>query len=202
MSKNDFEYLEKLDQRHLRFLIGSHAKAPIEMLYLESGAIPIRFIVSMRIMIYLQTLLKRDDKEVTKQILLAKIEHSVKGDFVQLIKDDFEAIGVPINYELFKQLPADVYKQFVKNKVRSAALEHLLQIKENHSKVKNIKYTDLQTQPYLLSDLFSNKDTEMLFNLRAKTDKNFKENFPSLNMGKVNCPLFCWELDETPPMDS
>ena len=40
VSKNDIEVLEKLDQILLRFLLGSHAKAPVEMLYLESGAIP------------------------------------------------------------------------------------------------------------------------------------------------------------------
>ena len=103
---------------------------------------------------------------------------------------------------MFEKLPVNVYKKFVKNKVKSAAFKHLLRLKENHSKVKHIKYADLQTQPYLLSDLFSNKDTEMLFNLRSKTDKNFKENFPILNKGNVNCPLFCWVPGETPPVDS
>ena len=42
----------------------------------------------------------------------------------------------------------------------------------------------------------------MLFNLRSKTDKNFKANFTILNKGNVNCPLFCWVPGETPPVDS
>jgi hypothetical protein len=50
----------------LRSLVGGHAKTPLEFLYLEAGAITIRFILSCRRMIDLQSILKRDDEELTK----------------------------------------------------------------------------------------------------------------------------------------
>ena len=202
VSKNDIEALEKIDQILLRFLLGSHAKAPVEMLYLESGVIPLRFIVSTRRTIYLQTLLKRNDGEVTKQVLLAQIEEPFKGDFVQLVEEDLKSIKFPINYDLVKKLPTEKFKNLIKKKFKALALEHLLILKENHSKVKDIKYSELKPQEYLLSNLFTNKDTELLFNLRTKTNKNFKANFPSLHQRGLSCPLLCWTDQEIAPHDT
>jgi hypothetical protein len=47
---NDVEIklLESVDEHLLRSLVGGHAKTPLEFLYLEAGAIPIRFILSCR----------------------------------------------------------------------------------------------------------------------------------------------------------
>ena len=47
VTDQDISGLEKIDEALLRFLVGSHAKTPLEILYLESGAIPIRFIVKL-----------------------------------------------------------------------------------------------------------------------------------------------------------
>ena len=66
VSQDDISCFMKIDEAILRFLLGSHAKAPIETLYLESGAIPIRFIVSSRRINYLQTIVKREEEELTK----------------------------------------------------------------------------------------------------------------------------------------
>ena len=47
-------------------LVGAHAKTTLEFLYLEAGAIPLRFILSFRRMIKLHTILKRHANELTK----------------------------------------------------------------------------------------------------------------------------------------
>ena len=41
VSKQEIISLEKIDESLLRFLLGSHAKVPLEILYLESAAVPI-----------------------------------------------------------------------------------------------------------------------------------------------------------------
>ena len=87
----------------LRFLLGSHSKAPLEMLYLESGAIPIRFILSSRRMNYLQTILKREDEELTKRVLKAQLEDALEGDFASLVKMDFEVMEIPLTFPLLKK---------------------------------------------------------------------------------------------------
>ena len=100
------------------------------------------------------------------------------------------------------KLPVKQFKDFIKKKVKAVAFEHLIKLKESHSKVKHIRYSELKTQEYLVNNLFSNKDAEMLFNLRTKTDKNFKANFPSLNRGSLCCPLLCWTAQEAAPLDT
>ena len=62
--------LEKVDEYLIRKILSAHSKTPIEILYLETGTIPIRFIISLRRLLYLHTLLKRDNSELTKKCIL------------------------------------------------------------------------------------------------------------------------------------
>ena len=70
----DIKTLETIDEYLLRALVKGHSKTPLEFLYLEAGALPIRFLISSRRMIYFQTILKRDENELTKKILKAPNE--------------------------------------------------------------------------------------------------------------------------------
>ena len=81
----------------LRLLVGAHSKTPLAFLYLETGAIPIRFIMACRRMIYLQTIIKRSSSELTKRIYLAQKEDPIKGDFYWLVIKDFQMIGETLN---------------------------------------------------------------------------------------------------------
>ena len=44
----EIRLLEKVDEYLLRALVKAHSKTPLEFLYLEAGALPIRFIISSR----------------------------------------------------------------------------------------------------------------------------------------------------------
>ena len=77
-----------MDEHLLIYLVNGHAKTSKEFLYLESGAIHIKFIISSRRMLYLQTILKRSEDELTKRVYLAQKADAVKGDFAKLIKTD------------------------------------------------------------------------------------------------------------------
>ena len=68
------------------------------MLYLESGAIPIRFILSSRRINYLQTILKREDEELIKRVLKAQMDDAHDGDFIKLIEKDFQDLGVSLDF--------------------------------------------------------------------------------------------------------
>ena len=56
-----------------------------EMLFLESGALTLEHILSIRRLGYFQTILKRDEKEVTKRIYRAQKKNPIPGDWVLLI---------------------------------------------------------------------------------------------------------------------
>ena len=85
--------LEKVDEHLLRSLLQCHAKTPLEFLFLETGSVPIRHLISSRRMIYLQTILRRDDEEVTKRIFKEQQRNPCTGDYVKLIEKDFKEIG-------------------------------------------------------------------------------------------------------------
>ena len=84
----DLEQLEKVDEALLRGLLKGHSKVAVEALYLETGTIPIKFIIKNRRVCYLYTILKKEDKELVKEVYNAqKINPSV-GDFYKLVEDD------------------------------------------------------------------------------------------------------------------
>ena len=202
VTQQDILSFEKLDESLLRCLLGAHSKTPLEMLYLESGATPIRFVLASRRLSYLQTIIKRDDEELTKRVLKAQIESPLPSDFIKLVEEDSNRLGVPLDMSFVENSTVNFYKGFIKTKVKAAALKYLKTLQQPHTKVNHINYDELSTQKYLTSPLFSNSETEMLFALRTRTVKEFKANFPNMNIGNMNCPLNCWKEGEQPSGDT
>jgi hypothetical protein len=46
----------------------SHPKTPLELLYLDTGSLNMKYIISTWMLIYLKTLVVRDEEELTKII--------------------------------------------------------------------------------------------------------------------------------------
>ena len=151
---------------------------------------------------YLQTLLKRNNEELTKQVLLAQKRAPIKGDFVLLVEDDLKAMEIEANFNMIENSSKQTFKRIVKTKVRKASFNYLLSLKSHHSKVHHIAYKELETQKYLKSIMFTNVEASLLFGLRTRTARQFKGNFPNLRLNCVHCPLKCWTANETPVIDS
>ena len=122
VSDAEIKILETVDEHLLRALVNGHSKTPLEFLYLESGAIPIRFILACRRMTYLQTILKRNENELTKRIFKAQKENPTKGDFYCQVLKDFELIGE----EEVAIKSKTIHKNNIKQKIKNAALSFLL----------------------------------------------------------------------------
>ena len=91
---DDIKALEKVDKHLLRALLQAHAKVPLEFLYLETGSGRINQMISSRRMNYLQTILRREEEELTKRILREQQRNPSPGDFYNLAKDDFVKCGL------------------------------------------------------------------------------------------------------------
>ena len=89
-----------MDEHLLRALVNGHSKTALEFLYLESGAIPIRFILACWRMTYYPT----------------------KGDFYCQVLKDFELIGE----EEVAIKSKTIHKNNIKQKIKNAALSFLL----------------------------------------------------------------------------
>ena len=70
-SEKDLEVLNVLDRKILKLITGSHSKAPCEILYLETGCLPLSDVIIVRRLLYIQTILKRYKKELTSKVYLS-----------------------------------------------------------------------------------------------------------------------------------
>ena len=169
-SDSDLEVLEVLDRKILRLILGAHSKAPNEMLYLETGVIPICHVVAVRRLCYLKNILNRPDYEIIKQVYEAQRKEPCKGDWITLINDDMTKYDIKLSDEAIKDMTDIDYKKLIKRKVREKSFNELENIKRNHDKVNTIKFGQSDDgESYLTCDLFNNKQISTLFNLRCKT---------------------------------
>ena len=197
ISEDELRMLEIVDEHLLRSLVNGHSKTSKEFLYLEAGATPIRYIISSRRLMYLQTILKMSEDELTKRVYLAQKADAVNGDFAKLVKADIELIGGTLNEDYILMKSKTAFKEEIKEKVRKAAFVYLKNLQKEHSKVKNIVYTKFQTQEYMTSPIFTNEDVNILHAFRSRS-VNVKCNFRNKYLNNLLCPLCLEEEDDQP----
>ena len=192
----DVASLEKVDEALLRGVVGGHSKLPIAALYLECGAVPIRFIFMSRRIMYLQAILKREDSELLKKLYEAQKVNKTKGDFADLVSQDLHKLEVKENEEAIKNMTKVCLKKIVKNKVKEAALNYLISNKT--SKTEKLNYKKLELQPYLKSPSFSESESNLLLALRTRTVRGIRADFPGMFPSR-ECPMpGCSEEDTLP----
>ena len=197
INKSDIEDLEKIDHLILRKILGAHSKSPVEMLYLETSSLPIPYIISSRRAIYLQTILKRSDQELTKKVYVAMKNDPNKGDWSELVWQDMQSMQINIQEKDITNMNETEYKKFIKSKIRSWAFKDLRLIQMRHMKVRDITFQNLEkAQEYLSCSEFTNSDVSLLYNLRCQTVKNIKDNFHNMYQGQdLKCDLCETEND-------
>ena len=90
----DIIALEKVDEALLRYLLDCPSKTPLEFLYLESGSIPIRYILKSRRLNFLKVIIDRDEEELTRRVFEAQATNPSPGDFAELVKNDLQSLSV------------------------------------------------------------------------------------------------------------
>ena len=81
ITSSQVEAFEKIDEALLRGLVIGHAKIPLPALYLETGQVPIRYILATRRILYLQTILQRGPDELIRGIYSAQKDDPSDGEF-------------------------------------------------------------------------------------------------------------------------
>ena len=199
ITDDDIRVLEKIDEALIRALIKAHAKVPLEFLYMETGCIPIRHIISSRRMLYLKTLLLRDDEEVTKRVLREQQSHTSPGDFALLIEDDCRKLDMKYDENVIINA---AFKISLKKSIRKTAFKELLEKQKEHWKIVDVKYKKLEAQPYLKSSLFTNEDVSLLADLGSHTARGIRCNFKNWYKPNIYCPLKCWSTGSSPIEDT
>jgi hypothetical protein len=194
VTKKDIILLEKVDESLLRGLLQAHPKIPLEALFLETKSIPIRYILASRRIMYLHNILQRDPNEMVRKIYEAQKTDTSTGDFVELVKEDCEAIELNMSEYDIKKISKDKLKKILKSRVTEAAFKYLISLKQSHSKMENVKYEQFEMSSYLKSPLFKIDDISLLLALKTRTVRGIRNDFGGLYPDKT-CPLGCGDLD-------
>ena len=129
---------------------------------------------------------------------MKQMEERKKGEWFDTIMKNYEYINEPFDEAILLTRTKIQHKQWVKHAVSKAAFKELMEAKEDHSKVRHVRYETLETQSYIIDPSFSTKLKHLLFKLRTSTE-DFKCNFKSMyahDVEKMTCPLKCQEPQE------
>ena len=102
-------------------------------------------------------------------------------------------IGLNLTDTQIKDMSDNQYKKILKNKIREHAFRNLLSMKETHSKVVNIQYSELKIQNYLTDPMFSMSDKELLLKLRGRMFFA-KANYRNMFVNNLQCD-YCSDCD-------
>ena len=191
LSESDLKDLKLTDNQLLRYICSAQSKTPIEFLFLETGSLSISQIISSRRMNYLHEILTRADHELIKRVYVAQKESPSHGDFVNLVKSDFDYICYSPNEEQISQMSREQFKSLIHKKLYMAAFNELRAIQSQHSKVRDIPYKNLSLQQYMRCPDFSKEDCNLLMAFRSHSVRGIKANFSSIHKKDMSCPLVC-----------
>ena len=189
------EAFERIEQILFRKILKAHSKTPIESIYLELGVVPIRFHLMKRRIMYLHTIIQRDDNEITKQLVLAQKSNSRAGDFYSQVKHDMENISLSME-ELTAATNNSKLKEIITKKINNVAFNFLIMKAQKHSKVNHNSYTNCEGCVHYRDPRFTQDIANLLFRFRTRTyqvKNNFRNHYKNTD---ILCPLCHQENDD------
>ena len=167
---------------------------PKEMLYLELGVVPIRYLIKMRRLNFLQYILQEDRESLIHSFLQAQIDKPTKGDWFQSCLASLKELEIDLDLEEIRGMKITRFRNLVRRRTTTLALNNLNKIKLKHSKVLHIEHKKMEMQKYFVASDLSGKEIKFLFALRSRmveVKNNFKEK--CLDM---SCPC-CGVVEDT-----
>ena len=150
----------------------------VSALYLESGNVPIRFILMAQRVNFLHYIMNEQESSLLKSFFNAQVESPVKGDWVQTVEKDLKELQINQSFLEIGQTSKIRLKNILREKVKTKAFNYLAEIKETHSKVRTIKHSELKLQSFLASNQGEMTIKEKQFAFAARTRMlDLKTNF-------------------------
>ena len=161
--------LETVDEILLRKIFSAHSKTPKEALYLESGNVPIRYILMARRVNFLHYIMNEEESSLLKSFFNAQVKSPVKGDWVLTVERDLKELQINQSFLEIGQTSKIRLKNIIREKIKTNAFNYLSELKETHSKVRKIKHSELKLQPFLASKHSEMTIKEKQFAVAART---------------------------------
>ena len=191
VTKNQIEELEIVDKILLRHTLNAHSKTGLEWMYADTGRYNLKSLIQIRRLMYLWHILSRDETELIHRIYNTQKNENSVGDWVRILEADKIELGIKLTDKEIQGVSKNVFKTFVKKKVKINHLEYLNSLKKKHSKSNHLDCRDLKMAEYLKDSRLNTKKKQLLFKLRSKT-LDVKQNFKNehKNPWCTSCGLF------------
>ena len=116
------------------------------------------------------------------RVFWAQENQPVKNDWALQVREDLMKVGLgDISLTEIKSQKKDYFKKMIKMKIRNLAFSDLMREKEGKSKMRDLTYTELKMQDYLVSNELTRTEKQLLFKIRTKminTPDNMGQNTP------------------------
>ena len=89
ITQTEIKLLENMDKILLKKIIGTPISTPISAIYLETGSIPIRFIIKAKRLMFLHDILTQKSGSLLLEVFKAQVKDPVKHDWTIQIKKRF-----------------------------------------------------------------------------------------------------------------
>ena len=115
-----------MDETLLRKILKAPANTTKEALYLETGCIPVKFVIMKRRLLYYHHIIKRPNSELIYKIYKAQQLKPSKGDWINLLNEDESLLNIKLNEEKDKKLSKYKFKKSINKVIRETAFEYLI----------------------------------------------------------------------------
>jgi hypothetical protein len=193
----DLENLEQIDEQLLRRILEVGSGCPKEMLYLETGSIPIRFIITYRRLMFLHYILTEDPDCLIYRFYSAQRKNPSRNDWSVTVENDIEDLGISQTIDEIKSMKKEKFGKMLKKSIEEKTLKYLNKIKLKHTKVLHIVHNSLCLQEYLKPENVKSVNlSKFLFQSRTRmleVKTNFRNDTKNEDM---SCPLNCKDEDD------
>ena len=193
ISKKHIEDLESIDLHFMHTIFNGHSKTAKEAFYLETGSIPIKFVLISRRLNFWRHIVNTDEYTLLHKFYKIQKACPAKNDWVNQIENDKNEINMTLSDEDVMNISKSKFKKLVKQKIKLAALEYLNSVAKDHSKSEKLMKTELQWSTYLKDKRFSVPEAQLLFKLRSRM-VSVKANFKKSHINDLWCQLCKVEL--------
>ena len=115
-------------------------------------------------------ILNEDKESMMHKFLQTQLKKRRPKDWITQVLKDITDVKMNVSLEEIRVMKKTELKNILKKVVADKAFERLIKMKENHSKVKDIKHYKLEMQKYLKANKLNIKQEEaqMIFKLRSR----------------------------------
>ena len=178
ITENEYRQLERTDETLIREIFNCSSQVTHEMLYLELGVLPIRFLIKMRRILYLEQILKqRIQNSLIYRFFIAQMTEPTNNDWATQVMKDINDIKLEMELKDIEEVKSEEFEKVLKKKIRISAFEYLETKKKKNKSVKHIIHEKLQMCEYLKGNEIETTVSERQFLFKCRTnDTNVREN--------------------------